>query len=119
MGIVREMKEKIKKGIIEMSYFSKKRITMEKLKSEEGSSLSTLILIFLILVILAFLVYQVIYADIFGIITSEGKRNINVTDVNTIEFIPKYQNDIKVQDGQKPILQNVLEYGQIENSNYR
>ena len=102
------------------TYKSKRTILdYKKIRNENGSSFITFVLVFLIIAILAFLVYQVLYADIFGIISKEGKINTNTEDsVNTINILPKYENATKLNQIESN-LQNIQVYEPTENPNYR
>ena len=65
------------------------------IKNNKGLSLASLILIVLILILIGFLVYEIVYVDIFNIITKKGDLNVNtniLAQTNTITNLPKDEN---------------------------
>ena len=63
----------------------------ETIKNDKGISLASFILIVLILILICFLVYEIVYVDIFNIMTEESELNVDtsvltneITQTNTI-----------------------------------
>ena len=67
----------------------------ETIKNDRGLSLASLILIVLILILIGFLVYEIVYVDIFNIMPKKGDLNVNTNvldQTNTITNLPKDEN---------------------------
>lgn len=67
----------------------------ETIKNDRGLSLASLILIVLILILIGFLVYEIVYVDIFNIMPKKGDLNVNtnvLAQTNTITNLPKDEN---------------------------